>query len=96
MPINSVTLEPGVTGKNLCKVLFTPDSPEPARQFSVEAVFEVKRVDTVRLDGQDPYAVFLISCTRTDTREPYPLTEQQRDVLVEAALEEAANAWDGE
>jgi len=88
-----VKVEEGVGGKTLAKVTFTPQSPNPAAQFSVEAVFEIQRVDTMRIDGQDPFGVFLLSCTRTDTREKYRLTEPQRDALVTAALEEVADEF---
>lgn len=89
MPINKVVLDDSPTGKNLVKVTFTPPSPRPARQHSIEAVFQVKRLDGYYED-KEPFSVFLLSCTRTDTREPYNLSESQRDMLVEAAIEAAA------
>lgn len=88
--IDSIKLEPGITGKNLVKIVFTPQASNPASQFSVEAVFEVQRVDTF-LSDKDPIGAFLLSSTRTDTREKYKLTEPQRDLLVAAALEKVAD-----
>jgi hypothetical protein len=75
--------------KRIAKVLFTPQVPNPAQQHDVEVVFEIKKLDAAHLEG-DPYAVFLLSSTRTDTREPYVLSDEQKDVVVKAAGIQAA------
>ena len=80
----------------LVKVVFTPQTPDPANEPDVEVVFEVRRVGAINMD-EDPYAVILMSSTRTDTREPYLLSEEQRDEVSDTALERVANddaaAW---
>ena len=88
--IKSTTLDRTADGQRLAKVLFTPQGPNPAKEPDVEVVFEVTSVSAAHLDG-NPYAVVgPLSCTRTDTRENYRLTREQRDACVEAAIIEAA------
>jgi len=82
--------------KQLVKVVFTPQVPNPADQHDVEVVFEVRRVEAGHLDD-DPYAVLLLSSTRVDTREPYTLSVEQRDAVSDAAIvkvsEEDGHDW---
>lgn len=89
--IKSTKLDTTTDGsKKLAKVIFTPQVPNPANQHDVEVVFQVKRVDSPLLDGT-PYAVIgPLSSTRMDTREPYVLSEEQQDAVIEAALIEAS------
>ena len=64
--------------------------PNPAAQADVEVVFEVQKCQAAHLDGE-PYAVVgPLSCTLTDTREPYNLSRPQRGVVIDAALVAAA------
>ena len=79
----------------LVKVTFTPQVPNPAKQFDVEAVFHIERVEAGLLDP-DQLAALLLSCTRTDTREPYTMSEPQRKVVFAAAVSEAAETSVGE
>jgi hypothetical protein len=90
--IKSTRLSETTDGKKrLAKVLFTPQVPNPACQFDVEVTFEVRRLDAAHLDG-DPYAVILLSCTRVDTREPYTLSDEQKDAVIDSACVAAAEA----
>jgi len=75
--------------KKLVKVKFTPHVPDPANQHSVEVVFEVRTVEAAHLEAE-PYAVVVLSSTRSDTREAYTLSEPQKDAAIEAALVAAA------
>jgi hypothetical protein len=87
--IKRTTVEQSAAGRKLVKVVFTPQTPNPAAEPDVEVVFEIKKAETVSLDA-DPLGAVIRSCTQMDTREPYTLTTAQWDAVVEAALEKAA------
>jgi hypothetical protein len=89
--IKSTTLTETSDGaRRLAKVQFTPQVPNPADQHDVEVVFEIRRLNAPHLEGE-PYAVVgPLSVTRTDTREPYTLSEEQRSEVIDAAISEAA------
>jgi len=90
--IKSTTLDETPAGKRLAKVVFQPQGPNPAKEPDIEVVFEMKKLDAVHLDAE-PYGVIgPLSCTRTDTREHYRLTEEQRDACIEAAMGATAEA----
>jgi len=78
----------------LVKVLFTPQVPNPAKQFDVEAVYQVELLDGVLDD--DKVVISPLSCTRTDTREPYVMSESQRKAVILAAAEAAAEKGVGD
>lgn len=85
-------IEEAADGRKLATVLFTPQVPNPAAQADVEVIFEVQKSDAVHLHG-DPWAVIgPLSCTLTDTREPYTLSKEQRKVVIAAALVVASEA----
>ncbi len=89
--IKSTTLDTTTDGKKrLAKVIFTPQVPNPANQPDVEVVFEVRKVEAAHLDGE-PYAVVgPLSCTRMDTRQPYVLSDEQQEAVIDAAIVRAA------
>ena len=92
--IKKVTTEVTPRGVLLVKVLFTPQTPEPAKESDVEAVFEVLKWDTSLLDN-DRYVMVPLSCTRKDTREPYLMSKEQRNVCIDVAMEQMTeNSWD--
>ncbi len=96
--IKSTKLEQSTNGKkHLAKVIFTPQVPDPANQPDVEVIFEVRKVEAAHLDGE-PYAVVgPLSCTRMDTRQPYALSDEQQEAVIDAALvrtaEEDGLSW---
>jgi len=83
--IKSVTPETSPEGYRLVKVVFTPQVPNPARQCDVEVVFNIMKLEAGHL-ATTPYAVFLVSSTRMDTRVIYPLSNEQSKAASEAAL----------
>jgi len=76
--------------ERLAKVNFTPQVPNPAKQFDVEVVFLIERVAGGSLD-YDPYAIALLSSTRMDTREPYHMSREQLATVRRAAVAQAAD-----
>mgnify|MGYP001551038135 CR=1 FL=1 len=95
---NIKTTEVGVTTdqtKRVVAVRFTPHGPNPARLGDVEVIFEIKRSDNISLLGQDPFALILLSCTDCDTRQPYALSNPQRNAVIDAAMEAALEDVDG-
>jgi len=92
--IKKSTTETTPQGVFLVKVLFTPQTPEPAKESDVEAVFEVRRCDGSLLEN-DRYVVIPLSCTRKDTREPYQMSKEQRDVCIDVAVGRVTeDSWD--
>jgi hypothetical protein len=77
-------LDTSPEGQKLVKVTFTPHVPNPAQQADIEVVYEVMVVQSAMLDA-DPFALVQLSATREDTREPYTLSREQREAVVEAA-----------
>lgn len=78
------------SGKKYVEVTFTPQVPDPAQEESVVVVFSVRACDTPSLQ-EDAYAVFLVSSTRCETRQPYTLADEQLEALEDAAINLAAN-----
>lgn len=88
--IKRARMQQAADGRPLATVVFTPQVPNPAAQADVEVVFEVLKCQAAHLDGE-PYAVVgPLSCTLTDTREPYTLSQPQRKAVIDAALVAAA------
>lgn len=88
--IKRALIQQAADGRRIATVVFTPQVPNPATQADVEVVFEVQKCQAVHLD-LDPYAVVgPISCTLTDTREPYNMSRPQRGAVIDAVLVAAA------
>jgi len=89
--IKRSAIEEAADGRKLATVLFTPQVPNPASQADVEVIFEIEKVENMSLDG-DPWFLTPLSCTLTDTREPYILSGTQRKVVRQAAVQVASDA----
>jgi len=88
--VQRTTLDDSVRGKRLARVVFRPQGPDPSTYPEVEVIFEIKKVDAIHLEGH-PYAVIgPLSITRMDTRQTYGINDEQLDVVINAALEKAA------
>lgn len=92
--IKRSNIEVVADGRKVAKVQFTPQVPNPAAQSDVEVVFEVQKSNSVHFNHEGtPFAVIgPLSCTLVDTREPYTLSKDQRQVVIQAALDAAAEA----
>lgn len=79
-------------GRKIARVVFTPQVPNPAAQSDVEVIWEIQKSEDVSLEG-DPYAIIgPLSCTLVDTREPYVMSQTQRQAVIRAALSAASEA----
>lgn len=83
-------IEEAADGRKLATVVFTPQVPNPAAQADVEVIFEIEKVESLTLDG-DPWFLTPLSCTQMDTREPYILSDVQRKVVKQAAVQVASD-----
>lgn len=95
--IKSSKVSTAADGRQIARVVFTPQVPNPAAQSDVEVVFEIQKAEAAHLSC-DPYAVVgPLSCTTMDTREIYNLSKEQRKAVIQAALaivaEEDGHAW---
>jgi hypothetical protein len=88
MVSNPITqLSETADGRKVVSVRFLPQVANPAAQSTVEVVFEVQRCPAPHLD-EEPYVLIgPISCTLTDTRELYPLSTEERRLIIEFALQ---------
>ena len=76
--------------RNIVKVRFLPQVPNPAKQTDIEAVYEFRSLD-VYIEDKEPLALTLLSCTLCDTREPFEMPRPMGDVITQQAMLEISN-----
>jgi hypothetical protein len=74
--------------RRLVHVQFTRQSPD-ADAPTIEVVYRLYWPEDFTLKA-DPYVLYFLSSTRTDTREPMQLTDEEVDAVMEAAVVRAA------
>lgn len=74
--------------RRLVRVSFTRQSPD-ADSPTVEVVYRLYWPEDFTLQGE-PYVLYFLSSTRTDTREHIQLTDEEIDAVMETAVVRAA------
>jgi hypothetical protein len=79
-----ITHENTADYRTLIKVSFDRESPNPARSPTVEVVFEYIPGEDFTLEV-NPILLVPLSVTRSDTREPMVLTDDERRLVFQEA-----------
>ena len=77
-------IEKATDGRKLARVRFQRQSPD-ADSPVIEVIYWLYWPEDFTLKG-DPYVLYFLSATRTDTREAIQLTDEETAAVMEAAV----------